>query len=38
MEYEIGILLHAINEKIDYLINKLEEAEKQAKEVKTGGK
>lgn len=31
MEYETGVLLHAINEKLDYLIQKLTEAEEKAK-------
>ena len=38
MEYEQGVLLHAINEKLDYLIQKLNEAEKKAKGGKKDGK
>lgn len=31
MDYDIGLRLDAINQKIDYLIEKLEQAEKKAK-------
>jgi len=34
MEHDIYIMLAQLNEKIDYLINKLTEAEEKAKEIK----
>jgi len=34
MEYQTGILLHAINEKVDWLIAKIQEGEKGGKEEK----
>jgi hypothetical protein len=38
MEHDIYIMLQAINEKLDYLIEKLHEAESKAKGEKPGGK
>ena len=38
LDYNTGVLLHAINEKLDYLIERLQEAEKKAKGGKKDGK